>query len=282
MSDSSGRTGAPWAMRGLVVASVLLPLLVLAGGGWLTWRTTVQEANAGLLSRACRLRGTGGARARHACPAGRQGQRSAGRSQRRCGDGARARTARSADGHDRRPRPGDRDRGHGGGRPRAGGDLALSRGSRRQLQRPRVFHRPARQRRAIRDRRRRIRSVDAGRCVHRRDSPRPRPSGISPAPSWSACLPATSANSTASCLPATPTTAPTCCARTQRRSPAIRSRRRHRAASVTRCWSRRSPARRAPGWCAAARRSTVASASSPIAGWQIIRSLSPSAAAGVR
>ena len=50
MSESSGRTGAPWAMRGLVVASVLLPLLVLAGGGWLAWRGTVQEARASLLS----------------------------------------------------------------------------------------------------------------------------------------------------------------------------------------------------------------------------------------
>ncbi len=50
MSDSSGSAGAPWAMRGLVVASVLLPLLVLAGGGWLAWRSTVQEARAGLLS----------------------------------------------------------------------------------------------------------------------------------------------------------------------------------------------------------------------------------------
>ncbi len=50
MSESSGRTGASWAIRGLVVASVLLPLLVLAGGGWLAWRGTVREANASLLS----------------------------------------------------------------------------------------------------------------------------------------------------------------------------------------------------------------------------------------
>ena len=50
MSESSGRTRAPWAIRGLVVASVLLPLLVLAGGGWLAWRGTVQEAKASLLS----------------------------------------------------------------------------------------------------------------------------------------------------------------------------------------------------------------------------------------
>ena len=50
MSESSGRTGASWAMRGLVVASVLLPLLVFAGGGWLAWRGTVREANASLQS----------------------------------------------------------------------------------------------------------------------------------------------------------------------------------------------------------------------------------------
>ena len=50
MSESSGRTGASWAIRGLVVASVLLPLLVLAGGGWLAWRGTVREANASLQS----------------------------------------------------------------------------------------------------------------------------------------------------------------------------------------------------------------------------------------
>ena len=50
MSESSGRAGAPWALRGLVVASVLLPLLVFAGGGWLAWRGTVREANASLQS----------------------------------------------------------------------------------------------------------------------------------------------------------------------------------------------------------------------------------------
>ena len=50
MSESSGKAGAPWALWGLVVASVLLPLLVFAGGGWLAWRGTVQEANASLAS----------------------------------------------------------------------------------------------------------------------------------------------------------------------------------------------------------------------------------------
>ena len=50
MSESSGRAGAPWALWGLVVASVLLPLLVFAGGGWLAWRGTVRDANASLLS----------------------------------------------------------------------------------------------------------------------------------------------------------------------------------------------------------------------------------------
>jgi signal transduction histidine kinase/ActR/RegA family two-component response regulator len=50
MSESSGRSGAPWALRGLVVASVLLPLLVFAGGGWLAWRNTIREADATLES----------------------------------------------------------------------------------------------------------------------------------------------------------------------------------------------------------------------------------------
>ena len=50
MSDTSVKTGATWALRGLVVASVVLPLLVLAGGGWLAWHATVKAATADLLS----------------------------------------------------------------------------------------------------------------------------------------------------------------------------------------------------------------------------------------
>jgi signal transduction histidine kinase/ActR/RegA family two-component response regulator len=50
MSEGSGRAAAPWAMQGLVVASVLLPLLVIVGGGWQAWRGIVQEANTNLLS----------------------------------------------------------------------------------------------------------------------------------------------------------------------------------------------------------------------------------------
>src|SRR6266581_510374 len=44
MSETSGRTGTSWTLRGLVVASVLLPLAVLAGGSWLAWRSTLREA----------------------------------------------------------------------------------------------------------------------------------------------------------------------------------------------------------------------------------------------
>src|SRR5262249_54064026 len=47
---SEGRAGPPWALQGLVVASVLLPVLVFLAGGWLSWRGTVREANTGLLS----------------------------------------------------------------------------------------------------------------------------------------------------------------------------------------------------------------------------------------
>jgi signal transduction histidine kinase/ActR/RegA family two-component response regulator len=50
MSKTSGRSGAIWALRGLIVASIVLPLLVFAGGGWLAWRGTVKDANAELLS----------------------------------------------------------------------------------------------------------------------------------------------------------------------------------------------------------------------------------------
>ena len=50
MSETSAETKAPWALRGLVVASVVLPLLVLAGGGWLAWRATVRDATDSLVS----------------------------------------------------------------------------------------------------------------------------------------------------------------------------------------------------------------------------------------
>jgi signal transduction histidine kinase/ActR/RegA family two-component response regulator len=50
MSETSGSTGATWALRGLVVASVVLPLLVFAGGSWLAWRGIVHEATTDLLS----------------------------------------------------------------------------------------------------------------------------------------------------------------------------------------------------------------------------------------
>ena len=49
MSDTSGKTGAVWALRGLVVASVVLPILVFAGGGWVAWRGTLRTVTADLL-----------------------------------------------------------------------------------------------------------------------------------------------------------------------------------------------------------------------------------------
>jgi signal transduction histidine kinase/ActR/RegA family two-component response regulator len=50
MNESGGKTGAPWALRGMIVASVVLPLLVAAGGGWLAWRATVRDAKESLTS----------------------------------------------------------------------------------------------------------------------------------------------------------------------------------------------------------------------------------------
>ena len=50
MKQAGGKSGTAWALRGLVVASVVLPALVFAGGGWLAWRGTVQEATAALRS----------------------------------------------------------------------------------------------------------------------------------------------------------------------------------------------------------------------------------------
>lgn len=50
MSEASGNAGVPWALRGMIVASVLVPLLVFAGGSWLAWRDTVRQANVDLRS----------------------------------------------------------------------------------------------------------------------------------------------------------------------------------------------------------------------------------------
>ena len=50
MSGTNATTHAPWALRGLVVASVAVPLLVFAGGGWLAWRNSVQDATTNLQS----------------------------------------------------------------------------------------------------------------------------------------------------------------------------------------------------------------------------------------
>ena len=111
MSESSGRTGAPWALRGLVVASVLLPLLVFAGGGWLAWRDTVHEADANLRSalavseeQATRVLDT------HVLLGARVNDL-VGDLERRSGHRPRRRTARPACRNDRRLQPGDGDRG---------------------------------------------------------------------------------------------------------------------------------------------------------------------------
>ena len=44
MKETGGKAGAAWTLRGLVVASLVLPLLVFAGGAWLAWRDTLREA----------------------------------------------------------------------------------------------------------------------------------------------------------------------------------------------------------------------------------------------
>ena len=172
MSESSGRAGAPWALRGTgrrvgsaAVAGVRR--WWLAG---LAQHCTRCERNPGECARG--LRRAGDARARYPCPARQPGERSARRSVRRCGDRARTRTARSACRNDRRLQPGDRDRGDRSGRTRAGRELAVSRGSSHRFQRPRIFHRPAQRRCAIPDRRRRAWPAVADGRVHRRDSPR--------------------------------------------------------------------------------------------------------------
>ncbi len=50
MNETGGKSGAAWALRGLVVASIVLPVLVFIGGGWLAWRGTLREATATLQS----------------------------------------------------------------------------------------------------------------------------------------------------------------------------------------------------------------------------------------
>lgn len=50
MNETGGKMGAVWALRGLVVASIVLPLLVCIGGGWLAWCDTLREATASLQS----------------------------------------------------------------------------------------------------------------------------------------------------------------------------------------------------------------------------------------
>ena len=46
MSEASAKISAPWALRGMIVASVVVPLLVFVAGSWLAWRSTVQNAEA--------------------------------------------------------------------------------------------------------------------------------------------------------------------------------------------------------------------------------------------
>ena len=48
MDDTGNRTGAARAYYGLVMASVLIPLLVFLGGSWLAWTSTLREAHAEL------------------------------------------------------------------------------------------------------------------------------------------------------------------------------------------------------------------------------------------
>src|SRR5277367_3898622 len=48
MSEASGRNRVPWALRGMIAASVIVPLLVLAGGSWVAWRDTIATADADL------------------------------------------------------------------------------------------------------------------------------------------------------------------------------------------------------------------------------------------
>jgi signal transduction histidine kinase/ActR/RegA family two-component response regulator len=50
MNETGAKFSAVWTLRGLVVASIVLPVVVVIGGGWLAWRDTVREATASLQS----------------------------------------------------------------------------------------------------------------------------------------------------------------------------------------------------------------------------------------
>ena len=50
MNETGAKSGAIWSLRGLVVASIILPVLVFIGGGWLAWRGTLRAATADLQS----------------------------------------------------------------------------------------------------------------------------------------------------------------------------------------------------------------------------------------
>jgi signal transduction histidine kinase/CheY-like chemotaxis protein len=50
MNETGAKSGTIWSLRGLVVASIILPVLVFIGGGWLAWRGTLREATADLQS----------------------------------------------------------------------------------------------------------------------------------------------------------------------------------------------------------------------------------------
>ncbi len=45
MSKASRETGNPWALRGMIIASVIVPLLVFGAGSWLAWRSTLSDAD---------------------------------------------------------------------------------------------------------------------------------------------------------------------------------------------------------------------------------------------
>src|SRR5437899_1489239 len=51
MNRSSPTFGASKLLRALLVGSILVPLIVLAGGGWLAWVSTRERAEADLMRR---------------------------------------------------------------------------------------------------------------------------------------------------------------------------------------------------------------------------------------